>query len=211
MPSIASKFSSSLALALAAAVGLAACSGAAPPQAKVGLEATPNPAGLASSSASGTPFAQASGGSVIDQGHLASSETFGHGEFRFDPPVASQKPNISAAQAYASFQSTGLYPNAARYSTPAAQFSLYTEYGAGSIQPDGSVQRPPARRPVWLITVSGVPDSPSGGGSLKKSTSQTQVTVIHDIVAVVDASTGRTLDVISTAPDSTVYPAPKGS
>jgi hypothetical protein len=114
------------------------------------------------------------------------------------PPPQTDNPNppVTPQAALASFEATGVYSYASSYSTPTISRARFTDEGQGTSNADGTMTLAIADRPVWMITYRNVPDSPAGPAG------STQVTVIHDVVALVDSSSGVCLEVLSGIPDS---------
>jgi hypothetical protein len=137
---------------------------------------------------------------------IASSVTYNEGQIRFDPPAPTYVPIVSSSDAYQAFNSLGLYPEASTLSTPSFQLAKFTNYGNGSIEPTGAINPVHSGQPVWVITFANVPDQASGGANVAGAETIPPVTVLHNIVAIVDANSGTVLDVMSELPDSTAYP-----
>jgi hypothetical protein len=139
---------------------------------------------------------------------LTSPVTYGGGGIRFDPPPPTYAPSVTASDAYQAHKKTGLYGAAASYSTPTIELASYTDYGNGTAGANGAVVPSNMRRPVWMITFTNVPDEASGGGSAPGQPNVPPATVLHNIVVVVDATSGTATDLFSGLPDATALPAP---
>ncbi len=95
-----------------------------------------------------------------------------------------------------------MYPATQDASKPEFFLAAYTNYGEGD-QTDGSLKLTYDHQPVWVIRFTDVPDSASGAGGAPGDTSPETTgneIVLHDIVVVADADTGRPLEVLSAYP-----------
>lgn len=140
--------------------------------------------------------------STVTASPMSQKMSYGGGVYEMDPPAAagSASPTtggsqVTAQQAFDSFSQTGLYSYASNYSKPIVQLGVFTDSGQGSPNADGSMTPSISNRSAWFITYHNVPDSNAGPGT------GPPVTVLHDIVAVVDANTGVCLEVLSGLPD----------
>ena len=148
---------------------------------------------------------------VITNNRLTAIFSYDAGMVGFAPAPTSAQPSLTQAQAYAAFQASGLYSTASSYSAPQIFFALYTNYGQGTETSTGLAPTH-VREPVWVVRFTNVPDSASGaGGSSGSPTSTGGVEVPHDIIAVIDDSTGVLQDVYSDLPDPQPVASPAAS
>ncbi len=152
------------------------------------------------------PKASAAAPSEPEGTRLSAVRTYSYGNVRFDPAPPDSSPALSPEQALQRHTETGLYPYASKYSTPTVQFALFTAYDTGVAAKDGDVVPTHVRRPVWVVTFTGVPDQGSGGASSGDAVSSAPETVLHEIVSVIDAATGKPLLTMSTLRDEIPYP-----
>jgi hypothetical protein len=144
----------------------------------------------------------------VTSDRLAAPFTYDEGLTRLDPADGSFSPQISSSEAYQIFLKSGVYPNAPRVSTPQLFLANYTTYvqGNGSAT-GGSVSYD--QLPVWVIRFTDVPDEASGaGGAAGSETSVGSSVELHDILAIVDATDGTPVAVLSDLPDATAQPEP---
>ncbi len=132
--------------------------------------------------------------------NLDGTLSYGSGEMKFSPPNPSFSPSVDSAQAYLNYQATGVYTDAVKYSAPTVELATYNNLGAGKVAEDGSLTLSYLNRQVWLVIFHNFPDVGSGGvgdanGSAPPSVER------HDIVTVVDATSGTVLQTISAQAD----------
>jgi hypothetical protein len=124
----------------------------------------------------------------------------------FEPPGATYTPQVSAAQAYASWLAVaGTGPS----SNPVVQLADYTDYGWGTWQSDGNFQPTFVGQPVWVFTFTNVPFGSSGPALPPGQKRTWPTTFVEDEVAIVNADTGSAIFTMNSMPDPTPQP-PRG-
>jgi hypothetical protein len=149
--------------------------------------------------ASPSAVATATEPAIADE-RLTSPFNYDAGNLQLSPPSATYSATETSAAAVTAFEATGLYGDVLTGRTPEIFLAHYRRLGGGpsSSAPQWDVHD------VWVVRYTSVPDQgtgagfSSGGPTLSPSPSPSP---LHDIVAFVDASTGKCLSVISDLPD----------
>jgi hypothetical protein len=113
----------------------------------------------------------------------------------FAQPPAGTTPSISAAQAISSFEASHVMNGVASQASgaPAVKLALFYDDTNGDLRPDGTVKLSYQGTLVWAIIYHEVPISDTHPVMGSR-------TDIEDVVAVVDASSGRLLQVFTDVP-----------
>ena len=147
-------------------------------------------AAAAQGSAMANQPSEAAGDQAKQSERLNSTLKYDGGMEQFEPAPASLYPaRRSSAAAYQIFAATGLYSWAPQYSPATVKFALYTANGASTNH---------VREPVWAIIFHDVPDVGSHDQSAGVGPTTPPATELHDIVIIVDDSTGQALEIMST-------------
>ncbi len=183
--------------AVGVAVGLTACGQSSTHDSSLVTSHAPH-AAVAVTAA--TPAAEAQ--PALSGGLLTHRFTYDHGMLDFQPPAGGMRPTVSRDDAVAAFMATGLYSGPISGAKPQVFLAAYTNHGAGTDDAHGHLVLSTSNRPVWVVRYVNIPDSPGG------SSQDGAATVLHDIIALVDARSGQVLEVDSDLPDAHAMDAP---
>lgn len=157
-----------------------------------------------STPASPAPISSTSSSVRIFAG-LSAELTYESGQLSFKPPASTDRPVVTADQAYENFMATGIEASAAKSVEAETLLALMTNHVRTTTDTEGKQVLIWADHLVWLVRFHNVPVYPAGGGAVAGSPSvRSEEPVIQDVIAPIDAATGEVLFVS----DTTIDPRP---